>query len=867
MKFAKELDESAVQEWKTKYLDYKQGKKKLKAVTRAIRNVDKDAASSRLDPRPSPFPTGSSARDAPVLSMLNRGRDLVNGTSSRNNLQVQRTRSAFAGTPWQAQGALEEQSDGLGQPLDINERSPLRQGETQESGRPLGRIARYGSIIGTPPKDESPVMQRLSQQRTTASSLELPDPALDPQCSKDQQQRTAHDQASETPPAVSVQREDAVPNPPQSQLSHTGNAYKIGKAVDGPPQSNDRAPQPRRTHTFPNLGRRPAFLRHVFPSKMGTSAASNSLRDNADVALEAYREVDFRKDEFFMFLDSQLDKIDTFYVEKEKEASDRLNTLREQLHILRDRRNEELAAAEQHKRKSGELFSRSTTEGDPDKLKANGKHDHGARNSVSAHLDNALDKVKAGHLGKTSKAMRDLGTPNFRLDPNNLDFSRRPQDGISYRTAKRKLKNALTEFYRGLELLKAYALLNRTAFRKITKKADKTIPWTAEKGAPGKDYMIERVNVAKFVTGDGIETLMQTTEDYYARYFERGNRKMAISKLRSKHLRHLDYHGAFFRAGLYGAAGTVLCILAVIKGAKINLSPNHHLAEEAGYLLQIYGGYFLLLLAASLFCLGCREFTRYKVNYQFVLELNPRHSLNWRQLSEIPAAFLFLLGIVMYLNFSWVGGETMFFYWPVVLVGLAAIILFAPIPEFYWRSRYWFAEAFWRLLFSGIYPVEFRDLFVGDMMCSQTYAFGNIVLYFCLYARHWQDPPQCNSGHSMLFGFFTTLPAIFRLAQCLRRFGDTYAAFPHLANAGKYTCTILYMMTLSLFRLDKSYERLAVFATFSAINSVYCSVWDVIMDFSKLLLTCHRVYGAPLTLSRLGRPVCPTSLPPQRAAV
>lgn len=30
----------------------------------------------------------------------------------------------------------------------------------------------------------------------------------------------------------------------------------------------------------------------------------------------------------------------------------------------------------------------------------------------------------------------------------------------------------------------------------------------------------------------------------------------------------------------------------------------------------------------------------------------------------------------------------------------------------------------WRLWLSGFYPVEFRDFFMGDMYCSQTYAMG-----------------------------------------------------------------------------------------------------------------------------------------------
>lgn len=29
-----------------------------------------------------------------------------------------------------------------------------------------------------------------------------------------------------------------------------------------------------------------------------------------------------------------------------------------------------------------------------------------------------------------------------------------------------------------------------------------------------------------------------------------------------------------------------------------------------------------------------------------------------------------------------------------------------------------------RLLLAGVYPVEFRDFFLGDMYCSQTYSMG-----------------------------------------------------------------------------------------------------------------------------------------------
>jgi hypothetical protein len=108
----------------------------------------------------------------------------------------------------------------------------------------------------------------------------------------------------------------------------------------------------------------------------------------------------------------------------------------------------------------------------------------------------------------------------------------------------------------------------------------------------------------------------------------------------------------------------------------------------------------------------------------------------------------------------------------------------------------------------------------------------NIELFFCLYANEWGNPPMCNSSHSRLLGFFTTLPGIWRALQCVRRYYDTRNVFPHLVNCGKYTATILYYVTLSIYRLNKTEQHRAIFITFAVVNSIYCSIWDVVMDWS-----------------------------------
>jgi len=344
------------------------------------------------------------------------------------------------------------------------------------------------------------------------------------------------------------------------------------------------------------------------------------------------------------------------------------------------------------------------------------------------------------------------------------------------------------------------------------------------------------------------DDLISQTEDLYARYFERGNHKVAVSKLRAKIAREGDYTASIFRTGLLVAAGAVLGVQGIV-AAGLRLEDANASAEirtQTAYLLQIYAGYFLGLALMGLFCIDAAVFSKFKVNYVFIFEFETRHNLDWKQLSEMPAYFWFLLGFFIWCNFGYFGESGgMYIYWPVILVGLAVVLLCCPPPLFYPRSRGWFLFSNWRLLLAGVFPVEFRDFFLGDMYCSQTYALGNIALFFCLYAHHWNSPPQCNSSHSHLLGFFQTVPGIARLLQCVRRYYDT-RLWTHGANGGKYTCTIMQYVSLSIWRIYGGDHLMAFFIACATLNSVYCSFWDLEYDWSMPL----NIYSKPYPLLR-----------------
>ncbi|GAD98532.1 signal transduction protein Syg1 [Paecilomyces variotii No. 5] len=762
MKFAKELEEQLVPEWRAKYLDYKAGKKKLKALNRALQRINRTPRTPQT-PLARRFTQSLATNETYTPT---RGPDRFSAADADNN-----------GTP-----------RSRATPVPVPERQPLK----RTGSRFASSVGSYGSILATPPAvAEVPELP----------SLELPDPAIDPRDKYNFEGETADDKDDDAPtPSPRIRKTvtlDAETRSSRDGGSIPGSSRKKGVGFKG-------ASSPTNSSI-----RRPSLLKRVL-SNTGDWESPRPGKGYQDARTEFER----RQDEFFEFLDSELDKIETFYKMKEEEASNRLQVLRQQLHTMRDRRIEEVLAA----RKG---------------IKQN-SNGNGHGNGVPG-IPGAKWKLPVGpRFGKNSKALAQMMTPSapapmdYPAIADRRDFTRRPESdgqGVPYRSAKRKLKLALQEFYRGLELLKAYTFLNRTAFRKINKKYDKTVF-----ARPPMRYMTEKVNKAYFVQSEILESHIIAVEDLYARYFERGNRKIAVGKLRNAIQKSGDYSGNTFLIGLMIAAGLVFGIQGLVYAAQLLFDPDPVIHMQTSYLLQIYAGLFLIIFHFFLFCLDCMIWTKTKINYSFVFEFDSRHVLDWRQLTEFPSFCFFLMGLFMWLNFSWV--NWMYIYWPVILIFITVLVIFFPAPVLYHRSRKWWAYSNWRLLLAGLYPVEFRDFFLGDMYCSQTYSMGNIELFFCLYALGWHNTVQCNSSHSRLLGFFTTLPSIWRGLQCLRRYRDSRSAFPHLANFAKYTCGILYYMTLSLYRIHKYTRYQALFITFAFVNAIYTSVWDIAMDWS-----------------------------------
>jgi hypothetical protein len=501
-----------------------------------------------------------------------------------------------------------------------------------DEGQPLRRgedTTNYGSFIPTPPGPPS--------------LLELPDPALDPNDAEH--------------PGQQGNKENG-----KRRAQPASNAYEIGKTQSPSTKSpTHRLFRHRRTFSQPDVSVPRPFIHRILTTGGSLSKKRGDLAPyHRDVPLESYRELDLRQAEFFGWMDKELAKIEQFYKEKENHASERLLALRQQLHEMRDRRLHEVIDAERNAQKNG---AEHESEGLLSKGQRLSEELTGGRKSyqwfrpIETAMGSTAKAIPRGRFGKTTQAMQHLATPQGpkpsskdHYTDNHRDFVRRqaPSDDVPYRQAKRKLKAALAEYYRGLELLKSYALLNRTAFRKINKKYDKTVH-----ARPTGRYMAEKVNDAYFVQSAVLDGHLQTVEDLYARYFERGNHKIAVGKLRKKGPRAGEHYTSVYRNGLLLGASLVLGVQALINGEDNLHDPDPVLRIRTAYLLQvcrpplcevvwprltnvqIYAGYFLALLLVLYFTLACRVWTRAKINYAFVFEFDTRDSLDWRQLAEV----------------------------------------------------------------------------------------------------------------------------------------------------------------------------------------------------------------------------------------
>ena len=240
---------------------------------------------------------------------------------------------------------------------------------------------------------------------------------------------------------------------------------------------------------------RQTTFRQVFDTlRRGRHGTSDSL-EGVRLASE---DLEFDDTEIFFlhWLDGEIKKIDDFYIEKEHDAKERYKALSAQLEALRQLRDTQRAA---ESNVTSESLSREE-----------GTVNGGGREASSTGLwiSRPITRIRASFDGLKS-AMPEADHERRAKQPELMAHPISTTTGyVDYRVAKRRLHQAVLEFYRGMELLKNYRLLNRTGIYKILKKFDKTA------GRRMSAEYTEKLNSVHFETSTELDKIMERTEVY-----------------------------------------------------------------------------------------------------------------------------------------------------------------------------------------------------------------------------------------------------------------------------------------------------------------------------------------------------------------
>jgi hypothetical protein len=234
------------------------------------------------------------------------------------------------------------------------------------------------------------------------------------------------------------------------------------------------------------------------------------------------------------------------------------------------------------------------------------------------------------------------------------------------------------------------------------------------------------------------------------------------------------------------------------------------------------------------------------VNHVLIFEVDPRDYLSSFQLMEIGSFMLvmWLCGLLSYYAVYHFGSPDHAYFCPIAVIVMIVLYTVFPFKALHWRSRTWFLRTLKRIVFAPFCTVKFPDFWIADQMTSLTGVFVDVEFTLCFFAYDWQrnqDNAVCTSVQNGIIPIITCLPAWFRFAQCLRRYGETKKFFPHAVNAGKYSTTFLVVLFSSLYKAEKERgaesQEGALFTFWilaCILNFCYTLWWDMYMDWGVL---------------------------------
>ncbi|OCF44626.1 hypothetical protein I317_01513 [Kwoniella heveanensis CBS 569] len=860
MKFGRYLAENQTPEWKRAYIDYRACKKAIKVVARRLGQVKESGGEGGAGDGDGDGDDSSGADDDHGPSAPPRDRstpDTIKGSLTR---RLTRTIS---------QGATPRLTRFSSRPSET--RSP-RYGSTGTSPRPPTSAPRVPPPLdlGAPGVDDQ---DHESHSRPSPNPEEVLN--ADKSQTQDEDRVGGRDKARSRKGVAFSPKADAVVQATIEESSgESGRSSDVGMAqsdsnepltggldrdkespkkigqspkrtpgalwsprLGGASRNNDspRTAESSRVTRSPRLGAR-SLRSMTLPSPALPMKSPGPPVRTADNFDELYKQLEDDEKAFFDLLESELDKVEKFYVARETEATRRAHALRDQLRELAEHRKiyHELypQGIPEWEAKVGRILPiPAVTQGSAPglaKLRARlgfSSNDEGENGTSTSKPDGSYADGAA--IGRTQSPVMNENERRSLREAMAADKDHQTYSPERYQKYKKDLRNALLEFYRQLELIKNYRIMNLTGFRKALKKFEKTTKIVCL-----EMYTDERISKATFSKSGVIDGLIKQIEDLYTAHFEHGDSKKARERLR-KQTHEKTHYSSVFRSGIMLGIAAPAAIAALVECDK----PQTRAELPAwGGLLQVYAGLYLPVVFAILFELNLGAYVSARINYEFVMELS-RPTIDYRSFLEIPAFLFLTLSYCFYFTFARVGAENIApTTWPAAWLVFVAVFFLNPLPVLRRGTRYWLLRVLFRVCTPGYSRVEFIAFFLADELNSLIYSIQNIYFLSCGYAHKWPSDVfgVCKSGKTWPYALLLCLPAASRFVQCVKRYHDSQLKI-HLINAGKYLSVILQQCLFVYWRSRGSIlndKAFIVWIIVAMVSSSYTCTWDFVIDWS-----------------------------------
>uniref|UniRef100_A0A1J3JJ04 Phosphate transporter PHO1-like protein 5 n=1 Tax=Noccaea caerulescens TaxID=107243 RepID=A0A1J3JJ04_NOCCA len=473
-----------------------------------------------------------------------------------------------------------------------------------------------------------------------------------------------------------------------------------------------------------------------------------------------------------------------------------------------------------------------------------------------------LDRVKINHTKETPRSTIKGVLQGSKSSE--LKFSR---DNL--RKIEEKLRRAFVEFYHKLRLLKSYSFLNVLAFSKIMKKYDKITSRHAT-----KSYM-KMVDYSYLGSSDEVMRLVERVEATFIKHFANANRTKGMNILRPKAKR--ERHRITFSTGFMGGCvfSLVVALFAIIRTR--NILQEEGQQQYMNTMFPLYSLFGFVVLHILMYAANIYYWRRYRVNYSFIFGFKQGSELGYRQvlLVGFSIGVFALLCVIANLDME-VDPETKDYeafteLLPLILLIGMFIALVLPFNIFYRSSRIFFLTCLFHCFAAPLYKVTLPDFLLGDQLTSQVQALRSVQFYICYYG--WGDFKQrkntCgdSDAYNAFFFIVAIIPYFSRLLQCLRRLFEEKNVEQGY-NGLKYFLTIVAVFLRTMYSVQEDNEFIwrILAGIFSAIAAIFCTYWDLVLDWGllnrtsknrwlrdKLLVPQKKVYFIAMILNILLR--------------